>query len=339
MSFTMARTKPLLALNDFAHAFKLFPVLFGRFHFHMMKLRSRGTNLESGFCDNGYYRKMYSNPNWRDTTDERDIDNAAHPFVSTGMIKIKRFSALQKAITYCILRNGGSCGAGYIVKFLDDHVTYINSDRPKPLDRKPDLRILHINTAVRKDGMEIFKRDPRNSSNFMCNAPKGFKAGNTVIPTGRKRSIAGSELPPEKAQHKHKEATEQKEDKLKETAKEKPPATFDEKLLEVMKKEPVPMSLAEITEKANGFIGDKGPFMELTAERRVRANLIVLKSRKQITFLPETGQWCVEGLKSNCKSNENESAADSKAPLTTEIKISNLTISELYAIVKSKHDS
>ena len=134
-------------------------------------MRTRGVTVrnEAGFGDNGYYEMMYKDENWKDGTDDREIDEVQHPFVATGEISPSRFNNVQKAITYCILRNGGSCPGEYIVRFLNDHWGYLNANRQKPLEQRPDMRILHINTAVKKDGLDIYKVDPQNRESFMCN--------------------------------------------------------------------------------------------------------------------------------------------------------------------------
>lgn len=292
-----------------------------------MRTRSGIATVEAGFTDNGYYRKMYANPNWRDTTDDRDLNNATHPFTVTGTVEAKKFNALQKAIIYCIMRNGGSCNADLIVRFLDDHWTYINSDRGKPLDKRPDLRILHINTSVKKEGLEIFKKDPRCPDNFMCNAPKGFKASSALIPT-RSRNSSSEKI----------RVRAETEEKPREPER---PATpmFDEKLLSLLKAEGAPMSLDEITQKSESIINEHGPFAELSGASRVRAVLIVLKSRKRVTFSSETGLWCAEGLKRLSQGNqETAEVVEDPTPVEPGLKISTLTLSELYAIVKSRHD-
>lgn len=295
-----------------------------------MRTRSGVATVEAGFADSGYFKRMYTNPTWRDTTDDRDINNVTHPFVVAGIVDSKKFNALQKAMTYCILRNGGSCHADYIVKFLNDHWNYINSDRQKPLDKRPDLRILHINTAVKKEGMEIFKKDPRCLDNFMCNAPKGFKASSVLMPTGRSRSSGGA------ASEKQQKAKDDKEEAKEETPKE-PEPSFEERLFKMLQEANEPLPLDEIVKRAEPFISEKGIFADLTGAKRVRAALIILKSRKRMSFAPDSGVWYAEGVKLPTEVSEKEDEKEDDKP-SIDISISGLTLHELYTLVRSRHD-
>ena len=95
------------------------------------------------------------------------------------------------------------------------------------------------------------------------------------------------------------------------------------------------MTLEEITQAASRIIDSKGPFMELKGARRVRANLIILKSRKQVNYTPETEQWSVISTpvpppKHSAITEEKPSILGLDAPMN----ISSMTVSELYTFLK-----
>jgi hypothetical protein len=396
----------------------------------------------------GYFQKAYSTAGWKDTTSPQEINDVVHPFAVDGEVPMKLFSAIQKAITYCILRNGGSCPAPMIVRFLKDQWPFCNSDRREHFLIDSNIQLLHIHTAARKNDQYIFIQDPRNQDNFICNSPKGFRPSLVLTTTGRPRLASSmgplpekpyqpkaklnappppaqptrndklsakvktepqpqpqgqpqalprgrrdhetqsdrpgksdrgrpsgqARSPPPKAKPPKPEAssppprarsppavsaaearsngeqdTTSPESSTASPEEPKPPPpppvphdrtrSFDQVILDSVSAARDGFTLQELTEQLAADLTSPGPFHELQGERRVRAVLIILKSQKKLTFVPESGKWQVFEPHARDVERPIEPQKSSLPAFLSGVKLSEIPLSALYERVKSASDA
>jgi hypothetical protein len=308
------------------------------------------------FRDAGYFRKSYSQPGWKDNTEEDEINDVIHPFAIDGSLLMKHFNCMQKAITYCILRNGGSCPEEYLVRFIQDHWTYVNSDRSHPFTIPPGLRLLHTNTQAKKHELLLFIRDRHERENFMCNTPDEFRVSQVLTSLGKpraasthpeltktshvKRSVSDAVKKPETAGGRHRKSDEQsKEESGKEDlppkegqSKQPPHQVFQQFVLKAVS-EANGITIDELTTLLADKLHEPGPFSELPGPRRIRAILIVLKAHKKVVEI--NGQWRITQLKSEPRVAEHQQV---NVPAQIAVPIKEMTLSDFYLYVKSKAD-
>lgn len=292
-----------------------------------MKSGRTKDNAFATFGDNGYHRGAYRDPKWRDTTKNGEIDAVVHPLSASGAIRGSRFNCIQKAITYCIARNGGSCHEQYLIKFLDDHWDYINSDRQKPLTGRPDMRLVRVNVAAKKDMMHLFKEKPEGSGFVVCSVARGNRHSTEEFTHGPAPTDSKNE-----------------NDGMRDVCAD---GSFSREIVNILRNAAVPMSLAQITTAAAAVATCDGIFADLVGERRVRATLIVLKAKKAVSLDMETGMWSavvvapaaqvvrqVSKVMTARLTTKKENMDDSILP---NVKISSLNIGELYDLVRARN--
>lgn len=74
----------------------------------------------------------------------------------------KTLSALQKALTWCINQHDGWATEDQLVDFLVENWAEITAICKQKFHQEPGLRLLHINTAIKKNGEYLFVRSPPN---------------------------------------------------------------------------------------------------------------------------------------------------------------------------------
>jgi hypothetical protein len=312
------------------------------------------------FHDSGYYRKCYAQPGWKDTIDDGEISDVIHPLAVDGTLSMKHFNCMQKAITYSILGNGGSCPEEFIIRFLEDHWQYVNADRSQPFNIPPGAKLLHINTQARKHEIFLFLADRNERGNFMCNVPDDFKPSQVLIPLGKPRGISvqvelekdspasklstndppkrvlsgisktpdqnGSPKPPEKSASPR--LARKPKEGIHPIAKDPPLLSFDQHLLSAF-----PNDSGIAIEELGAKLSDKGdiagPFSELPLMRRIRAVLIVLKSQKKVMQIND--EWRITTRRTEPKPLEPPPVP----PLMT-TPVKDMTLADFYAFVKAR---
>jgi hypothetical protein len=273
---------------------------------------------DGGRHDSGYFQNFYDEPGSKDTTQESDIAKVVHPLAKGGVFPMKKFNCMQKAITYCILQNGGSVDERYIIRFLHDHWSFVNSDRAHPFKIAANLRLLHINTQARKKDVLLFLRDTQNSKSFICNTPDDMRN-------------SGFDLPPvpESDQDSESEDTVASEEGSFDLGV-RAPLGFDDRVLQAVQ-EAGEATIDDLARTLADRIDADGSFQELGGARRIRAVLIVLKSQKKVICVD--GKWRPVNSVTDVKSGGSHSPVP-RAGLSVPIK--DMTLADFYLFVKER---
>lgn len=246
------------------------------------------------------------NPDPLNNANELCIERFCHPFEITGQTEGKPLTLTQKTISYFIYHSGGSAREEDIVAFLNMHQRLISKDKKHQTTTKPDMRVLHLNMAIKKKGEFLFLPDVNIPGNIIINGTYDKPPDQIQMPERRKT-------------HSNKANT------------------FDQVLYDQLKKYRDGLMLEEIVLLMKPHEYVQGLFMTLPIRRRVRAQLIVLKNDNRVNFNDQTKAWSV-----TVRENKENKPADEKqknknrmpnAPkIPEENKIKSLSISELYDI-------
>ena len=198
---------------------------------------------------------------------QREILKTKHPFERNGMTNGKTLSALQKALTYCIRQEGGWATEDHLVDFMLKNWKEITQISHQKFQQDPCLRLLHINTAIRKNGEYLFLRRPPNLVGINT-------AGGEEIDTESEHAEE------EEEQAKESEPEVRREPVQKMVFGKNVP--FEERVFEIVRASRDGISFDEIIEQAQEFASVSGWYPHLDARMRVRACLLTYKVEKHL---------------------------------------------------------
>lgn len=124
------------------------------------KISHFGENLRT-LLSKGKTQSYFKNFNDKNIS-SKDFTNllfyTLHPFEIKNYAKI--ISPVQKAITMAIYIKGGYITESEVINFLNRHWNEITAVSKQRFSRRPDLRLLHMNMAIKKKGMVLFVKNP-----------------------------------------------------------------------------------------------------------------------------------------------------------------------------------
>lgn len=203
---------------------------------------------------------------------QREILKTKHPFERNGMTNGKTLSALQKALTYCIKQEGGWATESHLVDFMLKNWKEITQISHQKFQQEPGLRLLHINTAIRKNGEYLFLRRSPNLVGI---------------------NMIGSDDVTNDSDHADEEEEQIKEDEPILTHEPVHKLTFDdhvpfeERVFEIVRASRDGIPFDELVEYARDFANVSGWFAHLDVHMRVRACLLTYKVERHLSESPD----------------------------------------------------
>ena len=224
---------------------------------------------------------------------QNHILQTKHPFELNGLTDNKPISVLQKAITYFIKKNGGWANENKIFQFLNDKWTDIMQISKKHFQNKPKVRLLHVNLSAKKKGQHLFVRRTPTSSTFRINY------GDGINPSDLKNNAENEDSTEEEEYNYDKDSQySEEEDESNEAWNNIDPdsMTFETCIIKVLQANEKPMTENEIIKKVSPYSNQKGLYMNLNVNQRVRACLITLKISREVFVIETNGddKWSLQ---------------------------------------------
>jgi hypothetical protein len=248
------------------------------------------------------------------TTLQRQILNTLHPLERLG--RSGELSAVQKAITLCISLHNGCASEQVIVDFLSTNWKDIQSISKHEFHQEPGMRLLHVNTHVKKGGEFLFLKVPPDSLKVN---DLGILPENLPHNSSESHSESKSENDEESEEEdvneseKRSESTEigdlaenSEEEELfvrpagseRGSVIENPAQEFECRLFELIQKADVKgIEEKVIVEEAVSFANAPGDFEHLELPRRVRAALLTMKLAGKIFWDKGAARWTREPVR------------------------------------------
>ena len=258
----------------------------------------------------------------------QQIHKSKHPFEENGFISAYTMTPSQKAITCAIRLNGGHATEDELLQFLHKHWDYIGKMNSKLPNNLPDARILHINLSVKKKGVPLFIKDKDNPDQWILNT---YTKKDIFMP---KDDILDEQQVPKNEEHSDvdemtaKQLTYPYNREYIKRFYQQPNGDFENKLLKILEAAKEPMTVSDIAKCFDENEKLRGLFEQLPLERRIRANLVVLKQYNRCKNDGNKWSFVVE------TSSPETSCESFTLPKENQIHISALSISELYDLVK-----
>ncbi|EAY05696.1 hypothetical protein TVAG_005400 [Trichomonas vaginalis G3] len=258
---------------------------------------------------------------------EEEFMNTYHPFEESKKGCGKKSSPLQKAIIFCMKQNNGAATEEQLLEFVRNKWDIIMKYTPRGFSMEPSLRVIRLNLVVRKKARHLFLKDPKNKDLWMLNSNLRkipvkrtlFKSSAEEIPEENIENLASdsgnySDSEPDSMYGSYIMNHD----------------TFERHVEDFMRSIQTSVKIEEIANSLSKYKEKQGLFQCLPFERRIRACLVVLKSEGRVFFDELTNTW------SNQKPPTKIEKPSENRYLLTDVKIQNLTIDELYEMVKNK---
>ena len=230
-----------------------------------------------------------------------------HPFEVNGSISSDDISLEQRLVIAAMLKKDDAMSDQEILEFIDANYDLINSQ-----NEKLDKRQLRFILNSRAKGKHLFVKDHVDRAKWRLNE---------------------TQSQPSTTDHTSSSDKEEKSETDNTTTSSQTDHSFQNAIVDLVKKSEYGLPLNEIIEQARSFSDLPGTWQNLPLERRVKASL---RSKKELTYDAKTMLWTCDETKQRFDELRRKSIENSVPNYLRELEIPKLTINELYNVLKKE---